>query len=131
MRQSKFAAILSIAALCATASFAQQSTNRVAAQTDWSVFVEKQPAGMLGRVGAEADGEHPRRARVVSVRGDILLFVSYRPAAGVNGEVSFTGGYPFAEGSTVSARDRRYRVRALHRWRMGMAREPRVTMRGS
>jgi hypothetical protein len=44
-----------------------------------------------------------RDGRVVSVRrGDILLFVSYRPAAGVNGEVSFTGGYPFAEGSTVT-----------------------------
>ena len=44
-----------------------------------------------------------RRSSPVSVRrGDILLFVSYRPAAGVNGEVSFTGGYPFADGSTVT-----------------------------
>jgi hypothetical protein len=40
---------------------------------------------------------------VVAVqRGDILMFVTFRPAAGVSGEVSFTGGYPFADGSTVS-----------------------------
>ena len=35
-------------------------------------------------------------------RGDILLFVTHRPGADVSGEVAFTGGYPFAEGSTVS-----------------------------
>ena len=41
--------------------------------------------------------------QVVTVRrGDILLFVTYRPASGVAGEVSFTGGYPFAGGSTVT-----------------------------
>jgi len=32
-------------------------------------------------------------------RGDILLFVTYRPAK--SAEVSFMGGYPFADGSTV------------------------------
>ncbi len=32
-------------------------------------------------------------------RGDILLFVTFRP--GVAGEISFSGGYPFAGGSTV------------------------------
>jgi hypothetical protein len=32
-------------------------------------------------------------------RGKILLFVTYR--AGVSGEVSFAGGYPFAADSTV------------------------------
>ena len=30
------------------------------------------------------------------------MFVSYWPAEEKRGEVSFTGGYPFAEGSTVS-----------------------------
>jgi hypothetical protein len=41
-----------------------------------------------------------RDGQPVSVRrGDILLFVTFRP--GKPGEVSFTGGYPFADGSTV------------------------------
>ncbi len=35
-------------------------------------------------------------------RGDILLFVFYRPGASVSGQVAFTGGYPFASGSTVT-----------------------------
>ena len=103
MRISKFAAILGAAALSASATFAQQeSTNRVAAQTDWSVFVENDPQECWG-VSAPKETVNTRDGRVVSVRrGDILLFVSYRPAAGVNGEVSFTGGYPFANGSTVT-----------------------------
>ena len=43
------------------------------------------------------------QGRVVAVRrGDILLFVTYRPSDEVQGEVSFTGGYPFARGSTVT-----------------------------
>jgi hypothetical protein len=103
MRLSPFAAILTVAALSATGSFGQaESTNRVAAQTDWSVFVESDPQECWG-VSAPKETVNTRDGRVVSVnRGDILLFVSYRPSAGVNGEVSFTGGYPFADGSTVS-----------------------------
>jgi hypothetical protein len=102
MRKSIIAAILTTAAFLATAASAQQeSTNRVAAQTDWSVFVENSPQECWG-VSAPKETVNTRDGRVVSVRrGDILLFVSYRPAAGVNGEVSFTGGYPFADGSTV------------------------------
>jgi hypothetical protein len=103
MRLSPFVAILTAAALSGTATFGQdESTNRVAAQTDWSVFVESDPQECWG-VSAPKETENTRDGRVVSVnRGDILLFVSYRPSAGVNGEVSFTGGYPFADGSTVS-----------------------------
>ncbi|MEM6465630.1 MAG: invasion associated locus B family protein [Pseudomonadota bacterium] len=34
-------------------------------------------------------------------RGDVRLFVTMRPDQGVQREVSFTGGYPFAPSSTV------------------------------
>jgi hypothetical protein len=55
---------------------------------------------MLGRLGA--DRVNTRDGQAVSVRrGDILLFVTYRQGESA-GEVSFTGGYPFADGSTVS-----------------------------
>jgi hypothetical protein len=103
MRHSIFAATVAAAALCVTAAAAQEeSTNRVAAQTDWSVFVENDPQECWG-VSAPKQTVNTRNGQPVSVRrGDILLFVSYRPAGGVNGEVSFTGGYPFADGSTVT-----------------------------
>lgn len=79
-----------------------ESTNRVAANTDWSVFVESDPTECW-IVSAPKETVNTRDGRVVAVRrGDILLFVSYRPGANVKGEVSFTGGYPFAPGSTVS-----------------------------
>ncbi len=35
-------------------------------------------------------------------RGDIRLFVAFRPGENVSNEVSFTGGYPFRPGSTVT-----------------------------
>ena len=84
-------------------AFAQQtSTNRVGAQTDWSVFVEAEPK-QCWVVSTPRETVNTRDGRVVSVnRGEILLFVSYWPGEGRRGEVSFTGGYPFAPGSTVT-----------------------------
>lgn len=79
--------------------FAQVSNNRVAANTDWSVFVEANPQECWG-VSAPKETVNTRDGKAVQVRrGDILLFVTYRP--GAKPEVSFTGGYPFAPGSTV------------------------------
>lgn len=92
-------------ALAATQGFAQdteESDNRVAAKTDWSVFVEDDPTECWG-VSAPRETVNTRDGRTVSVqRGDILLFVTFRPGSGAAGEVSFTGGYPFAGGSTVT-----------------------------
>jgi hypothetical protein len=89
-------------ALSAGPAAARDSTNRVAANTDWSVFVEGDPKECWA-VSGPKETVNTRDGRVVAVRrGDILLFVTFRPAEGVRGEVSFTGGYPFAEGSSVS-----------------------------
>jgi hypothetical protein len=102
MRLPRFAALVAICAVTSTSAYAQQSSNRVAAQTDWAVFVEGNPQECWS-VSAPKQTVNTRDGRQVSVnRGDILLFVSYRPAQNVNGEVSFTGGYPFADGSNVS-----------------------------
>lgn len=103
MKPTPFAGVFLAAALLAGGAFAQdESTNRVASETDWSVFVESDPQECWG-VSAPKGTVNTRDGREVSVRrGDILLFVTYRPSAGVNGELSFTGGYPFANGSTVT-----------------------------
>ncbi len=93
-----------IAAFAATGALAQdeESSNRVAAETDWSVFVENDPHECWA-VSQPKETVNTRDGRVVSVRrGDILLFATYRPEQGVAGEISFTGGYPFRDGSTVS-----------------------------
>lgn len=99
-------AALSLGMLAATAvstmAGAQESTNRVAAETDWSVFVEESPRSCWS-VSSPKETVNSRDGQVVSVRrGDILMFVTYRPDQNVNGEISFTGGYPFAPDSTVS-----------------------------
>ncbi|MEJ1992844.1 MAG: invasion associated locus B family protein [Maritimibacter sp.] len=99
---SKFSRSLSIAviSLLATGAFAQESSNRVAANTDWSVFVENSPKECWS-VSKPKKTVNSKNGQVVQVRrGDILMFVSYRP--GSSGEVSFTGGYPFKPDSTVS-----------------------------
>jgi len=98
-----FARIVSSAALilaCGTASAQDTSTNRVVTDTDWSVFVDENPKECWG-VSAPKQSNNTRDGQVVEVRrGDILLFVFYRPGASVTGQVAFTGGYPFATGST-------------------------------
>lgn len=93
---------LAVAVLGATGAMAQESTNRVAAQTDWSVFTADNPKECWA-VSAPKETVNTRDGRTVSVRrGDILLFVFYRPQENITGQISFTGGYPFAEGSTVT-----------------------------
>jgi hypothetical protein len=90
------------AAVLGTAVSAQESTNRVATRTDWSVFTEANPRECWG-VSAPKQTVNTRDGRPVSVRrGDIFLFVTFRPGTGAAGEISFTGGYPFAPNSTVS-----------------------------
>ena len=92
-----------LTALLASGAMAQdQSTNRVAAKTDWSVFVEDNPTECWG-VSTPKETVNSRDGRVVAVnRGQTLLMVFYRPSAGAKGQVAFTGGYPFAPGSTVN-----------------------------
>ena len=95
--------VTGFAALLATGANAQeQSTNRVAAKTDWSVFVEDSPTECWG-VSTPKETVNSKDGRVVAVnRGQTLLMVFYRPSAGAKGQVAFTGGYPFASGSTVN-----------------------------
>ena len=78
---------------------AQDSSNQVAVKTDWSVFTEENPKECWG-VSAPRETVNTRDGQPTEVtRGDIRLYVAYRP--GQNGEVSFSGGYPFAPDSTV------------------------------
>ncbi len=102
MKLKFYGMIGAIAALGLTGpAQAQESNNRVAANTDWSVFVEDDPKECWG-VSAPKETVNSRDGQAVSVqRGDILLFVFYRPGASVQGQVAFTGGYPFASGSTA------------------------------
>ena len=98
------AAILT-GALVTTATVAaaqDESTNRVAAETDWSVFVEESPRACWS-VSSPREWVATRDGNEVQVRrGDILFFVTYRPDDNVQGEISFTGGYPFRPDSTVA-----------------------------
>ncbi|MFV0492067.1 MAG: invasion associated locus B family protein [Pseudorhodobacter sp.] len=85
----------------AAGAFAQQETECVSAKTDWSVCVWNEPKECWG-VSKPKETVNSRDGNVVSVRrGDILMFVTFRPGSGARGEISFTGGYPFAGGSTV------------------------------
>ncbi|QDY70062.1 invasion associated locus B family protein [Qingshengfaniella alkalisoli] len=102
MNFSKSIAIgAALTAIFSAPAIAQESSNRVAAQTDWSIFVEDDPK-QCWVVSAPKETVNTKNGRVVAVnRGDIYMFVSFWPGQS-GGEVSFMGGYPFAEGSTVS-----------------------------
>ena len=95
------ATALAMVALMAGGAIAQESTNRVAVETAWSVFVDGNPRECWA-VSAPSETVNTRGGQAVTVqRGDLLLFATYRQGGGATAEVSFTGGYPFAEGSTV------------------------------
>lgn len=102
--QGQIGPALALAALMAVSAGmsaqAQESANRVAAETDWSVFVETNPQECWA-VSAPRETVNTRGGQPVDVRrGDILLFATYRPGS-TSPEISFTGGYPFAGDSTV------------------------------
>ncbi|MDA3857096.1 hypothetical protein SAMN04487859_104143 [Roseovarius lutimaris] len=94
---------VALAAMVATGAAAQEtSTNQVAAKTAWSVFEDNDPRECWA-VSAPTETVNTKDGRVVAVRrGDILLMTFFRPGAGVQGQITFTGGYPFAGGSTVN-----------------------------
>lgn len=84
-------------------ALAQETTsNRVGANTDWSVFQEANPVECFA-VSAPKNQENTRDGQPVQVsRSETLLFVFYRPSEGVSGQITFTGGYAFAPDSTVT-----------------------------
>lgn len=86
----------------ATGANAQDSESRVGANTAWSVF-EESGSGECWAVSAPTETTVTQDGRLVSARrGAILMFVSYWKGEGGVGQVSFAGGYPFRDGSTVA-----------------------------
>ena len=93
--------MVAIAALAGglTAAQAQESTNVVATEGDWTVFAADSPNEGWA-VSPPKSTVNTRDGQAVEVtRSDIRLYIAFRP--GQEGEVSFTGGYPFAPDSTV------------------------------
>ncbi len=104
MMKQVIGAVAMLGAFVATnGAFAQgASENQVAAKTDWSVFVEDDPKECWA-VSAPKETVNTKGGRVVSVRrSDILLMAFFRPGAGVSGQLTFTGGYPFRKDGSVN-----------------------------
>ena len=98
---NKVALALAAAAFALPAT-AQESSNRVSTETDWSVFVEDNPT-QCWIVSAPKSIRNTRDGQEVAARrGDIRLFVSFWPGQDKASEVSVTGGYPYRDGSSVS-----------------------------
>lgn len=93
------------AIVAATAAVAQQqdsTNNRIDVKSDWSVFAADKPKECWG-VSSPKSSDTTRGGKPAKVsRGDILLFVTFRPGGGASGEISFTGGYTFAPKSTAT-----------------------------
>ncbi len=91
------------ATLLATQAGAQATTdNLVAANTDWSTFEADNPRECISTSAPKTSTlTDSSGSPTTGNRGDIYLMVFYRPSENVNGQIMFTGGYPFAAGSTV------------------------------
>lgn len=99
------------AALAVALPAVSQTATRKASKTDWSVFVEEPPAvtqKTCWLASAPSKVENTRNgAPAPNVdRGEIVIFVLYVPGETdengnpINGQVSFSTGYPMAAGAT-------------------------------
>ena len=94
-RPLSWVGVLAIVTYLAPPALAQETSA-------WSVFQETGPVECYA-VSAPTSQENNRDRQPVQVsRGDTRLFVFFRPDEGLNGQLSFTGGYPFADNSTVT-----------------------------
>lgn len=87
--------------MSAGAAVAQESTNVVDTKSDWSVFTDDNPKECWAVTGAKSSVATRDGTEVSVRRGEVQFFVTFRPGS-ASGEVSMTGGYPFADGSTVT-----------------------------
>ncbi len=104
MMKTTFCSLTLVAAtLFASQAGAQATTdNLVAANTDWSTFEAESPRECISTSAPKQSTLTDSAGKPVEGRrGDIYLMVFYRPAENVKGQIMFTGGYPFAPGSTV------------------------------
>ncbi|ARO15588.1 hypothetical protein BVG79_02248 [Ketogulonicigenium robustum] len=87
-----------------TPAIAQQTTqNRVGTFTNWDVYEEQSPHECMA-VSQTTDwyATNASGARTTVSRGSFFLFVFFRPEAGVRGQIAYTGGYAFRDGSNVT-----------------------------
>ena len=90
-----------IGATTGTVSAQQVSENIVSEQQDWAVYEDADPKECWA-VAAPKETVNTKDGRVVTVtRSQMLLMTFFRPGAGVDAQVTFTGGYPFAPGSST------------------------------
>ncbi|MEM9709282.1 MAG: invasion associated locus B family protein [Pseudomonadota bacterium] len=103
VRTISYICALALSLVGAAAIAQDSSTNRVDTKTDWNIFVENEPKSCWG-VAPPKDQQLTRNGQPDpnARRDETLLMVSYIPSQSVNGQVSFTGGYPIAPGSTVT-----------------------------
>lgn len=101
MTPKSFTAIACCLALAHAAPALAQASKPVATHTDWSVFVAGEPKECY-IVSPPKSSTARRDGKPVEVdRGDIRLFVTFRPAEKVVGEVSFSAGYPIRTSGSV------------------------------
>lgn len=82
---------------------AQETENRVAVKTDWSVYVEDNPTECWAVSAPRETVNTDANGNIKAVRrGEIYMLVFNRPSESIKGQIQFAGGYPFAPGSTVS-----------------------------
>ncbi|SEN16432.1 hypothetical protein SAMN04488003_11051 [Loktanella fryxellensis] len=104
MMTSTFRTLTIAATLMVASQASAQATtdNLVAANTDWSTFEAENPRECISTSAPKQSTlTDSSGTPTTGNRGDIYLMVFYRPSENVNGQIMFTGGYPFAPGSTV------------------------------
>lgn len=96
----RVAAVAAIVIAASSPVLAQDSTNVIGTEGDWTAFSANSPKECWAVSAPKSTQNLDSSGKPKEVtRGDIRLYVAYRPDQ--SGEVSFAGGYPFAPDSAV------------------------------
>jgi len=106
MKRSITACALTLAAITFVGQpvIAQDFIPRVALHESWSVFFRENPKECFTASAPTSwlARQSGRDVTSATRRGEIHMYITNRPSAGIREEIAFTGGYPFRDGSTVS-----------------------------
>ena len=103
----RFGLMIALAAMgLASAVHAQQGITRVSVHTDWNVFSAASAGNGFADCWSAAvpkEAVNTRGGQTVDVRrGDIQLMIAFTKGSS-NAHIAFTSGYPYGDGSTVTA----------------------------
>ena len=99
MLNARLFALVAVSLALVTGPALAQTARELGQFRDWGAYVAEQDGTKTCFVLSQPKDEEPKNVR----HGEVFFYITSRPAQGVQNEVSLIAGYPFRDGSEVTA----------------------------